>query len=32
MPAVLGFRVNWRRLREVLECQAAEHWSERLGG
>lgn len=32
MPAVLGFRVNWRRLREALERQAAEHWSEHLGG
>ena len=31
MPAVLGFRVNWRRLREALERQAAEHWSGHLG-
>lgn len=32
MPAVLWFRVNWRRLGEALERQAAKHWSERLGG
>jgi len=32
MPAVLWFRVNWRRLGEALEQKAAENWSERLGG
>jgi hypothetical protein len=32
MPAVLGFRVNWRRLREALDRQAAEYWSGHLGG
>lgn len=32
MPAVLCFRVNWRRLGEALERQSAMNWSERLGG
>ena len=32
MPAVLWFRVNWRRLGEVLERQAVMNWSERLDG
>ncbi len=32
MPAVLWFRVNWRRLGEALEHKAAENWSGPLGG
>jgi len=32
MPAVLWFRVNWARLREMLETQAHKNWGDRLGG
>jgi hypothetical protein len=32
MPAVLWFRVNWARLREMLEEQAHKNWGGRLGG
>jgi len=32
MPAVLWFRVNWARLREMLEAQARKNWGDLLGG
>lgn len=32
MPAVLWFRVNWARLRDMLETQARKNWGERLVG
>lgn len=32
MPAVLWFRVNWARLRDMLETQARKNWGNRLTG